>query len=127
MEALYREYPPGFPLTSFQSLLLMFHLLVLVYMLRSSYLGSMRMLSILSGERREPRENACGKATSSLDRFPGLPKRSGNEVGSKGLLTALRLGLHVQLNGNIIVGPKGRESEYRFDRSLLLVLMLTLH
>ena len=66
---LYREYPPGCPLTSFQSLLLMFHLLVLVYILRSSYLGSMGMLSTLSGERKEPRGNACGKAPSSPGRF----------------------------------------------------------
>ena len=59
--------------------------------------------------------------------FPWLPKRSEDEVGGKGLLTALRLGLHVQLKDTIIVGPKGRESEYRFDHSPLLVLMLTLH
>ena len=127
MEALYREYPPGCPLTSFQSLLLMFHLLVLVYMLRSSYLGSMRMLSILSGNEESREKTRAAKQPRPQVAFPGHPKRSGDEVGGKGLLTALRLGLLVQLNGKIIVGPKGREYEYRFDHSLLLVLMLTLH
>lgn len=68
-------------------------------------------------ENEESREKTrAAKQPRPQVAFPWLPKRSGDEVGSKGLLTALRL-----------VGPKGRESEYRFDRSLLLVLMLTLH
>ena len=79
-------------------------------------------------ENEESREKTrAAKQPRSQVAFPGLPKRFGVEVGGKGLLTVLRLGLHVQLNGKIIVGPKGRESEYRFDRSLLLVLMLILH
>ena len=79
-------------------------------------------------ENEESREKtAAAKQPRPQGAFAWLPKRSGDEVGGKGLLTALRLGLHVQLNGKIIVGPKGRESENRFDRSLLLVLMLALH
>ena len=79
-------------------------------------------------ENEESREKTlAAKQPRPQGAFSWLPKRSGDEVGGKGLLTALRLGLHVQLKGKIIVGPKGRESEYRFDRSLLLVLMFTLH